>query len=106
MKLLDPHAPDLLNYRIHQNIVLDIYVNMWFTLEDKDRRVMPYAVVIEENQPKRIMDKEGKVASEFGIHNSQITVYWLRSWKDFDQLDRWGQKIKKGEFDGSDTESG
>jgi len=92
--VLDPLGPVMVNHRISQNIVLDIYITEWFNLAEENRRYAPYQVVIEDQKTKYMVDKEGKVVCEFGIHNNAINVYWIRSWKDYQTMDLWGQSQK------------
>jgi hypothetical protein len=86
----DPLKPQLSNWRLKQNIVLLIYLNVVWNTESKDRASLPYSLVKRDGMGQ-LLDADGRIACTFEAVGSTFLVKWYRSWFDYEEMDRVGQ---------------
>lgn len=100
---LDPEYDNLQNWKVYQNVVLDIFLNEWWMRSNDVRVQLPYKVSTD-GPDKTILDSEGRIVCQFLITNtSHIVLEWIRSWRDFEAIDSLGQSLRKERFYGSTT---
>lgn len=97
---LDPELSNVLRWRDYQNIVLDILVNEIYYTPESERKDLPYRFITE---PTRMIltDQTGRVVCEFAmVHKGIVVLIWVRSWKDFVEMDNAGQDMRRERLSG------
>lgn len=86
----DPYQERLLNWKIRQNMVLQIFLNAWWNADADTRKEIGYTFATVDNS-KVIVDPEGLKAVEVVVYGNTMRVAWFRSFRDYQELDRLGQ---------------
>ena len=93
---LDPYQERLLNWKLKQNIVLQIFLNAWWNASKEEREEIGYTIATI-NGKKVIRDPDNQIAAELAAHGNIFRVVWFRSFQDYEEIDRLGQMHTKRE---------
>ena len=83
-------------WKLKQNMILTLFMDGWFRLDEEDRAEQPYRFTLEKPINK-ILNPDGTVVCEFEFLEGNLNVIWLRGPEDLIALDEAGQALREVE---------